>query len=122
MEDDPVYQWLVTRAKGARFDTYKDVAEATDVTGGGVAYRGLIERLKAINEFEHGRGRPLLGSIVIAKKERRPEKGFYKHAQELGYEFADKERFWRLHVIRVFLYWCRNYEVLDRRLNEMELE
>ena len=119
MEDDKVYRLLVEKARAASRVTYKEVGEKTGVTG--VRYRDLTNRLYAINTFEHEHGRPLLGVIVFNIRERRPGGGFFGLARDLGYKFADEDRFWRHHVMRVFLYW-RDYAPLDRALGEMELE
>ena len=119
MEDDRVYQFLVEKARAATRVTYKEVGEETGVSG--VRYAELTDRLYAINTFEHECGRPLLGVIVHSIRERRPGSGFFGLARSFGYEFANEDRFWRLHVMRVFLYW-RDYAPLDRALREMELE
>ena len=119
MEDDKVYRFLVEKAREATRVTYKEVAEATGV--GGIAFKALTDHLHAINTFEHEHGRPLLGVIIYNIAKRRLGGGFFGLARDLGYEFADEDRFWRLHVMRVFLYW-RDYAPLDSALREMELE
>ena len=119
MEDDKVYRYLVEKAREATRVTYKDVADATGVSG--IAFKDLTARLYDINTFEHEHGRPLLGVIINNIRKHRPGDGFFVLARNLGYEFADEDRFWRLHVMRVFLYW-RDYVPLDRALREMELE
>ncbi|HWE88622.1 MAG TPA: hypothetical protein VG317_04065 [Pseudonocardiaceae bacterium] len=87
---------------------------------------GFNIALGHVSEYEHQHGRPLLSSLVVAKSENQPGKGFAPLAASLGYDVTDAEQFWRDEIKKTVAFWSSTDDTLlrdaavDRVLGELE--
>ncbi|MEV7046625.1 hypothetical protein [Amycolatopsis sp. NPDC051061] len=68
-------------------------------------FRGFNDALGHVSQYEHGRGRPLLSSLVTTMDDGQPGKGFALFAVSLGFEVVDPEPFWRRELTRTVAFW-----------------
>lgn len=90
-----------------------------------IAYSELAEQVQAIplqphsaamdgilgdlSEEEDTYGRGMISVVVVHKEgDKRPGKGFFDLAKELGYDVSDRESLWIQQFMKVHDYWSRS--------------
>ena len=86
--DERVYGVLVDRARAHQTAFYSDL---------GGSRRWIGKTLDEINKSDRRRGKPMISALVLSKATKRPSRGFYDCASDLGLwrEGDDEELFWQ---------------------------
>lgn len=98
---------LRTVARFGKTITYNDLAALVDLDmDDPVDAKELAGGIRAVSLSEHGAGRPLLSTLVVGLKTRRPGKGFFRLAQHLGrHDGFDDGTFFTHELRRVHEHW-----------------
>ena len=109
MEDiaERLGEQLRTVARFGKTITYNDLAALVDLDmDDPVDAKELAGGIRAVSLSEHGFGRPLLSTLVVGLKTRRPGKGFFRLAQQLGrHDGFDDGTFFAHELRRVHEHW-----------------
>lgn len=98
---------LITVAQMRLTVVYSDLAEVAGLRADSPDFPYLIgEVLDEINWFEHGKDRPLLSAVAIARGSGMPGPGFFDNARSIGvYTKHDDMEFWVNQLNRVHDCW-----------------
>ena len=100
-----VYKRLVQVAKAKELITYSEIVPLIDTKINSPRDPRLGKILREICSYEVHNGRPMLGSVVVHKIDRRPGIGYFKGAENLGL-FSGGEKFtWESELDKVYRYW-----------------
>jgi len=103
------YHHLIEVAMHRGTTTYGALAERLGLPRRGSRMaRELGGILDLISRYEAAHHRPLLSVVVFSTTDRKPGKGFFKLARELGFLEAktDEDAFYRFQLGAVYHTWC----------------
>jgi len=87
---DQIRAKIVETARGRGTINYEEVGKLGNLSMGNPDHRNqLADILDDINREEHRTGGPMLSVVVVKKDSRRPGKGFFELARELGRQAPD---------------------------------
>jgi hypothetical protein len=96
---------LLIAATERRTITYGELARSMTTVGLTARSRALVALLNDACGNEAAEGRPMLGSVVVAKTSGMPGAGYFRAAHELGRDVDDERDFWERELERVFEQW-----------------
>lgn len=100
---------LIRTAKAETTIAYSELAEqvqAIPLEPHSAAMDGILGDL---SEEEDTYGRRMISVVVVHKEgDKRPGKGFFDLAKELGYDVSDRELLWVQQLKKVHDYWSRS--------------
>jgi len=107
---DQIRGKIVETAQGRGTINYEEVGKLGNLSMANPDHRNqLANMLDDINREEDKKGGPMLSVVVVKKDSRRPGKGFFELARELGRQApdVDDETFFVTELKRVYEY-CRS--------------
>ena len=106
---EQVREALIQQARHQSTITYSDLCRQVTAIQISPHDYALPHLLGAVSRQEHAKGRGLITILVVYKNgEYEPGPGFYKLAEELGYDCADRLRFWSDHLKLVYGQWAND--------------
>ncbi len=102
---EEIRQILIQVAKARKLITYSELTSM--LQSAYVHYHSplLAQLLVDIGSQEVRAGRGILPALVVTKDTGLPGGGFFKIADERGYDLSDPEKFWREAVEKVYEQW-----------------
>jgi len=102
---DEIRQILIQVAKARRVITYSELTAMLQTAYIHYHSHVLVQLLIDIGSEEVQAGRGILPALVVTKQTGLPGAGFFKIANERGYDLSDPATFWREAVEKVYEQW-----------------